>query len=820
VWALRERTRAGGEAERAGREAIAAGRERDKAEEFARFMEETLSGVRPSVALGRDTTVLKELMDGAAKKIRAGELKASPEAEVRLRLTIGGVYTDIAEYAAARDMLGPAENLARAVHGSGHEMTARVLSAEAELAEEEDHPDEVLPHAIEALAIYRGMHLGDDARVVHALHAVARAHQHLGNEDDSQRFFDEGLDMARRIGPEDSPLVSTALNNMGTHLADLHQYDKALATFQQARAMERRRGEGDSPNAAGTLENIAFCQRCLHNHAEGLAAYTEALEIRKRLHGGDHPRTARCLDGAGECLRGLSQEAEALPYFQRAVAMLRRLHPGDHRDTAVALFDLAGCLDALGRPHDALPEARDAVEMWRRMKAGDDPNTAQALNLLGKCLTSSGKAPEARDCFREALAMLRGLGPDDAEVARVLNNLGFALQQMGRPAEALPNYREGLELSRRFHPGASYEIARGLNNLGFCYMGLDQPVDALERFQEALAMYREVRASETLIAGALNNSAMALQSMDRPGEALPKFEEALDLQGRAAPGDHPFTAGLLANVGVCLLATHGDLERAEQLVHKSLDMYGRLYGGEDHPNTALTQTHLVGILRARRRLADAEDMARTACGLYRAHPDWDPGDASRARLALLETLEAADKREEAASIVREIVAETRGSNPAGDARLAGQLAQLGRTLLKMDSPAAAADAEPILQECLAIRERTIAADGPDAWLLPNTRSLLGEAVFRAAADPRITEQDRRDRFAAAEDLLVRAGEEIRPPEAFKVRLREALQRIVALYEAWNTFEPGRGHDAKATLWRARLDEMDQTSAAQGMPPAR
>jgi hypothetical protein len=249
-------------------------------------------------------------------------------------------------------------------------------------------------------------------------------------------------------------------------------------------------------------------------------------------------------------------------------------------------------------------------------------------------------------------------------------------------------------------------------------------------------------------------------------------------------------------------------------------MYGHIYGDEEHPNTAITQIHLVTVLRARGKLAEAEDLARTTCDLYRRHPDWDPDDASRARLALLETLEAADKREEAASIVQAIVAETRASIPADDARQAGQLAQLGRTLLKMGSPAAAADAESVLRKCLAIRERTIAADRPDAWLLPNTRSLLGEAGFRAAADPRITEHDRRERFAAAEALLVRAGEEIRPPEAAVVRRREAAERVIALYEAWEAAEPGGGYEAKAAPWRTLLEEIDRSLAAQAGPPAR
>ena len=33
---------------------------------------------------------------------------------------------------------------------------------------------------------------------------------------------------------------------------------------------------------------------------------------------------------------------------------------------------------------------------------------------------------------------------------------------------------------------------------------------------------------------------------------------------------------------------------------------------------------------------------------------------------------------------------------------------------------------------------------------------------------------------------------------------ESVQRGVDLYEAWDTAEPGRGSDARAREWRARL----------------
>jgi uncharacterized protein HemY len=91
-----------------------------------------------------------------------------------------------------------------------------------------------------------------------------------------------------------------------------------------------------------------------------------------------------------------------------------------------------------------------------------------------------------------------------------------------------------------------------------------------------------------------------------------------------------------------------------------------------------------------------------------------------------------------------------------------------------------AEAEPLLRECLAIRERVM----PDDWLRWSAMSLLGESLLGQG------------KHAEAEPLLVEACEKMAPPPPFLFRKAEALARVVQLYEAW-------GKPEKAAEWRAR-----------------
>ena len=111
------------------------------------------------------------------------------------------------------------------------------------------------------------------------------------------------------------------------------------------------------------------------------------------------------------------------------------------------------------------------------------------------------------------------------------------------------------------------------------------------------------------------------------------------------------------------------------------------------------------------------------------------------------------------------------------------LAVLGLSLIQQGKWA---EAEAILRECLAIREKV----QPDEWTTFNTRSLLGGSLLG------------QKKYAEAEPLIVSGYEgmkarEAKIPPPGKPRLAEAAERVVKLYEAW-------GKKDKAAEWRARL----------------
>ena len=154
--------------------------------------------------------------------------------------------------------------------------------------------------------------------------------------------------------------------------------------------------------------------------------------------------------------------------------------------------------------------------------------------------------------------------------------------------------------------------------------------------------------------------------------------------------------------------------------------------------------------------------------------------------------------------------------PAGDLEIAGEIAVLAGPLLDHHE---FAKAEPLLRECLAIRNEKLPAEH---WQKFNAMSMLGGALAGQVQDPALALAARIAKLEEAEPLLLEgyAGLEESPrvpPYWRGMRIREALERIIKLYDAWDRLAPVTGYAEKAAEWRARLVAYDEAAASGPAP---
>src|SRR5262249_38086705 len=118
-WALHEREVARASAARATTQA-------ERSDQVAHFLEDMLHGVAPSVALGNDTTMLREIVDQTAQRVDQ-DLKDQPATQVDLKLTLGKVYFALQLYKQMEMNARHTLELARATYGEESSPTADAL---------------------------------------------------------------------------------------------------------------------------------------------------------------------------------------------------------------------------------------------------------------------------------------------------------------------------------------------------------------------------------------------------------------------------------------------------------------------------------------------------------------------------------------------------------------------------------------------------------------------------------------------------------------------------------------------------------------------
>ena len=274
-------------------------------------------------------------------------------------------------------------------------------------------------------------------------------------------------------------------------------------------------------------------------------------------------------------------------------------------------------------------------------------------------------------------------------------------------------------------PGQPLVQAEILRTVGVAYRGVGEAATGIPFLTRSVELFRQHLGpdhADTL--ASMDVLAHAYRAAGKLDLALPLLEETLTLYKSRLDPDHPDRLACTNNLALAYQAA-GRLDRALQLFEEAAS----------------------GIERRRFRHEHAQRVVPNAIKAYTDAGQHNKADGWRRKwFAFLK-------------------ADGQGGTPA----YAGELAVWGSSLLGRGQ---FAEAEPLLRECLAIRE----AKEPDAWTTFNTQSMLGAALLG------------QKKYADAEPLLVKGYEGMKareksiPPLA-ATRIPDALDRLIALYTA-------------------------------------
>lgn len=299
--------------------------ERDTSK-VAQFLAQMLEGVSPSVSLGRDTTLLREILDRTVERMNA-ELPQQPGVEAKLRLTLGRVYNDLGDYRAAEKMAQRALVLSRKLHGERHPQVASALAAVATALYRQGKMRRAEILHREALVMRRILFNGDHLEIASSLDEFGNVLMSLEQYGESEKMHREALEMRRRLlGPQHQE-VATSLGNLASVYGLQQRYAKAEDAHRLALAMWKEELGPKHPSVSAELNNLAYL---LHNQArfaEAEGIYRESLTIRREIFDPMNPRLATVVFNLARCLVAQDKGTEAEPLIREALAVWQVSQP-------------------------------------------------------------------------------------------------------------------------------------------------------------------------------------------------------------------------------------------------------------------------------------------------------------------------------------------------------------------------------------------------------------------------------------------------------------------------------------------------------------
>jgi serine/threonine protein kinase len=361
-----------------------------KSQRVARFLKEMIRGAMPSVALGRDSTLLREIAEETLEQL-AQEKDVPPEVEVELRASIGVVFHAVRELKKAETMHRKTLSRMRQILGDEDPQVLDLLLDLACVLEDREKAQESEAIVREALALARKLHGPQHAKVARALHLLANASARQKRIAEAEALMRQALEMKRRVhGPEHLE-VAFSQCGLAAILDEQGRTEEAEPRFRESLAMMKKLHGDTHPATDLVLKNFAASKFRHKKWGEAEPLYRELLVAQRTLIGNEHRSVADTLTALAATLVNLGQHAQGEPFAREAVAIYKRVRPGDHPEVALAMHNLAMALSGQARLEEAEGVMRQALAMQRKLSRPDSEDLMQTLRnliriLIDECL--------------------------------------------------------------------------------------------------------------------------------------------------------------------------------------------------------------------------------------------------------------------------------------------------------------------------------------------------------------------------------------------------------------------------------------------------
>jgi serine/threonine protein kinase/Tfp pilus assembly protein PilF len=498
------------------------------------FLASMLENVGPSRAKGRDTAMLKEILDEAGKRIGT-DLKDQPLAEADMRIVLGKTYADLGQSTNALEMTKEALRLRRQALGPTNSAVAEALNNLGAIRYDLGDYAGAEDAARQALAIRMRLFGPNNTNVALSLNNLGYALATQNKLAEAEETTQQALDIRKRLLPAGHPDISMTLVNLAGIQYERARFSQVEENFHEAAQSFEKAGNGVAVGVVQANLGTVYARRGDLEAAEKI--HEKTLALRTNLFKGDHPHLEISLTQLALVLIARGKLDDAENRLKGARDIEERLNMGKHTEVADTLFGLGNVLARRGNWAAAEEEYQKSLAMRIELLKGEENADAiDTLDALALVAIGSNDLVRAEQLFTRAVqAAKRSESPEYPAIIAPLWHLSWALRQKGDSAGSKTNSDEALRIAAKHGAYGAWPLVKGMYDLAEVLQLQRKFADAEWVLTEA-ANYVEKNLSEnkTLRRDAFQRFASFYESWDHASPDAGKSKQSLDWNKRAA----------------------------------------------------------------------------------------------------------------------------------------------------------------------------------------------------------------------------------------------------------------------------------------------
>jgi serine/threonine protein kinase len=619
------------------------------------------------------------------------------------------------------------------------------------------------------------------------MRALAETHYEMGKFDLALTLYEEAVKLQKaKLGPDD-PDTLNCMNSLVTAYLKMGKPTLAVPLAEEVLKVRQAKLDADHPDVICSRHNLAEAYRESGRLDLALPQTEETLKLLKAKFGAGHPELAFTMNALAGIYDAAGKRDLALPLWEESFKLQKIKFGPDHPVTLGTMNNLAVTYRSMGKLDLAIPLLEEGLKRQRTKLGPDHPDTLVTMANLADAHRANGKISVALELLEEVVKRSKAnLGPDDPNTTRLTGVLAAAYWSAKQLDKSIPLFEDALK-RQMVSPGPTHsDTMKTIANLGVNYRDagrIDEAIPLLEKAHQAAKKNGDWQSIGP-------DLFKAYQIAGKWNLAAPILEEAFaDRKAKLGP-DHPTTLTMMNNLATTYYSAK-QLDKSIPLFEETLKIQEAKFG-RDNRNTLWIIANLGVNYRDGGRLHEAISLLEEVYQAREKYPEFRVKG-----LDLLAAYAMASENAKLTHLLPELMAESRKVSPNQIPKMADALAQICQGLSEMKKWV---EVEPLLRECLAIREKSL----PDDWRTFNTMSALGGALLG------------QKKYSDAEPLLLKGYEGMKrrektiPPQG-KIRIPEAVERLVQLYESLDNKD-------EAAKWRAEWDAAKKSAETKPPPP--